>query len=261
MTSREPLITALRVHRQQQRTEESVQDILHKLEEAAKRASVWSSVLIAFDGADSPVKDVLVSSKELARIDATLLPVEPWNFTIPLNAAVITAQKQTRAKKIVFVSVEITVIVEELDRMLGLWETDFLVIGKALDPHTFESDGKDGALEVQLIGLTSPWNTFAIWDLSKLAKTGFLSISDTNTAPGQSAIEEVPTISLHQLLFPSSSRAVLVKFPSEDGWDTRWDDPGRAAWHKSKMASKNMSAFSHLSALDLPSAVVTHLSI
>ena len=69
------------------------------------------------------MKDVLVSSKELARIDAKLLPVEPWNFTVPLNAAVITAQKQTRVKKIVFISVEITVIVEELDRMLGLWET------------------------------------------------------------------------------------------------------------------------------------------
>ncbi|KAJ7777798.1 hypothetical protein B0H14DRAFT_2963375 [Mycena olivaceomarginata] len=239
MTDREPLISVLRVHRQQQRTEEPVQDILRKLEEAAKRASMWSSVLIA--------------TRNSPRINAKLLPVEPWNFTVPLNAAVITAQKQTRAKKIVFISVEITVIVEELDH--------YLVIGKALDPHTFESSGKDRELEVQLTGLTSPWNTFAIWDLSKLAKTGFLSISDTNTAPGQSAIEEVPTISLHQLLFPSSSRAVLVKFPSEGGWDTRWDDPGRVAWHKSKMASKNMSAFSHLSALALPSAVVKHLCI
>jgi hypothetical protein len=68
------------------------------------------------------LKDVLVSRKELARLDAKLLPVEPWNFTVPLNAAVITAKKQARAKKIVFISVEITVIVEELDRMLGLWE-------------------------------------------------------------------------------------------------------------------------------------------
>ncbi|KAJ7877027.1 hypothetical protein B0H13DRAFT_2054510 [Mycena leptocephala] len=260
MANREPLISVLRVHRQQQRTEPA-QDILRKLEEAVKRASVWSSVCVAFDGADLPLKDTLVSSKELANIDAKLLPVEPWNFTVPLNAAVITAQKEGSATKIVFISVEVTVIVEELDRMLGLWETDFLVIGKALDPHTFELGEKNRELEVQLTGLTSPWNTFAIWDLGKLAKTGFLSISDTNTAPGQSAIEEVPTISLHQLLFPSSSRAVLVKFPSEGGWDTKWEDPGRGAWQKSKMASKNTSAFSHLSALALPSAVVKHLSV
>lgn len=150
-----------------------------------------------------------------------------------------------------------------------------------------------------LTGLTSPWNTFAIYDLHKLAKvrpcplcpflslflyplllqTGFLPISDTNTTPGQSAIEEVPTISLHQFLFPYTSRAVLVKFPSETGWDTRWyvpilhtfsmyrgsydrrDDPDRVTWQKSKMASKNTSASSHLAALALPPGVVRHLSI
>ncbi|KAJ7730810.1 hypothetical protein B0H16DRAFT_1584897 [Mycena metata] len=261
MADREPLTSVLRVHRQQQQTEAPVQDMLRKLAEAAERASVWSNVLIAFDGADSLMKDALTSSAKLASIDAKLLPVEPWNFTVPLNAAVITAQKQTKAKKIVFISIEVTVVLEELDRMLGLWEPDFLVVGKALDPHTFQSDGTARELDVQLKGLTSPWNTFAIWDLSKLAKTGFLSISDTNTAPGQSAIEEVPTISLHQLLFPSSSRAVLVKFPSEGGWDTRWDDPGRVAWHKSKLASKDTSASSHLAALGLPSGVVKHLLI
>jgi hypothetical protein len=51
------------------------------------------------------------------------------------------------------------------------------VIGKALDPHSFrgmpttigsETPAVDNV--VQLTGLTSPWNTFAIWDLSKLAK-------------------------------------------------------------------------------------------
>ncbi|KAJ6468077.1 hypothetical protein C8R47DRAFT_1151706 [Mycena vitilis] len=142
--------------------------------------------------------------------------------------------------------------------MLGLWETDTLVIGKTLDPHTFKSGESNPVLEVQLTGLTSPWNTFAVWDLNKLAKTGFLAVSDTNTAPGQSAIEEVPTISLHQLLFPTSSRAILVKFPSKAGWDTNWDDPGRVAWQQSKLASKATSAFSHLSTLALPSGVVQH---
>lgn len=138
-----------------------------------------------------------------------------------------------------------------------MWK-DSLVIGKALDPHTFEVGGTDKGVGVELTGLTSPWNTFVSWLRGKkptvnswleprnrqfgtfanwprygpplpfpifllnLAQTGFLPISDTNTTPGQSAIEEVPTIALHQLLFPSSSRAVLVKFPSEGGWDTKW---------------------------------------
>ncbi|KAJ7102639.1 hypothetical protein C8R43DRAFT_231128 [Mycena crocata] len=253
---RESLISVLRVHRQQQPSA-PVPELLRKLEQAAKRASMWSEVIVAFDAADSALNNAFLSSTELANIHAKLLPAEPWNFTVPLNAAVIAAYKQGSATKMVFLSLEITVVVEELDRMLSLWQPDSLVIGKALDAHNFE----DSENEVQLTGLTSPWNTFAIWDLPKLAKTGFLTISDTNTTPGQSAIEEVPTIALHQLLFPSSSCAMLVKFPSQGGWDTKWDDPARVAWQKSKLASKDTSASSHLSALALPSAVVTHLSV
>jgi hypothetical protein len=57
-------------------------------------------------------------------------------------------------------------------------------------------------------------------------QTGFLALSDTNVEPGQSAIEEVPTIALHQHLFPSNSDAILVKLQdhssSTAGWDTNW---------------------------------------
>lgn len=126
-----------------------------------------------------------------------------------------------------------------------------LVIGKALDPHAFKgeeiylgSQATQTEHYVELTGLTSPWNTFAIWDLDKLAKvtsmtdeklrlkfffwlqTGFLALSDTNVEPGQSAIEEVPTIALHQRLFPNDSDAVLVRFPDSTtdaaGWNTTW---------------------------------------
>jgi hypothetical protein len=55
--------------------------------------------------------------------------------------------------------------------------SETLVIGKALDPHSFQditktSDrhGSELGTSVKLTGLTSPWNTFAIWDLPKLAK-------------------------------------------------------------------------------------------
>jgi hypothetical protein len=57
-------------------------------------------------------------------------------------------------------------------------------------------------------------------------QTGFLALSDTNVQPGQSAIEEVPTIALHQRLFPGESEAILVKLEdhneSASGWDTNW---------------------------------------
>lgn len=52
-----------------------------------------------------------------------------------------------------------------------------LVIGKALSPHSFKGNRKYADNQVTkadqyvvLTGLTSPWNTFAVWDLAKLAK-------------------------------------------------------------------------------------------
>ena len=70
-----------------------------------------------------PLKEAFYSCLELTSLNVKLLPVEPWNFTVPLNAALIAAYKLGSATKIVFISVEMTVIVQELDRMLSLWET------------------------------------------------------------------------------------------------------------------------------------------
>lgn len=93
------------------------------------------------------------------------------------------------ASKIVFMSVEMTVLPEEIGQMLNLWRRgtclcysgdrhipiilpETLVIGKALAQHKFV---KNAPGLVEVTGLTTPWNTFAIWDLSKLAKVRFFS--------------------------------------------------------------------------------------
>lgn len=44
---------------------------------------------------------------------------------------------------------------------------DDLVVGAALAGHAFE-----GGETVELTGVTTPWNTLALWDVSKLAKLG-----------------------------------------------------------------------------------------
>ncbi|KDN49394.1 hypothetical protein RSAG8_02096, partial [Rhizoctonia solani AG-8 WAC10335] len=119
------------------------------------------------------------------------------------------------------------------------------------------------ASQVYLTGRTCPWNTLAIWNVSKLARTGFLLTSETNTPPNSSAIEEAPTIALHQKLFPGQSRALLVRFEAEDGWGTAWTDPARAEWHARKMASKDTSAAAHISNIGLAGSVtiVEHVQI
>ena len=44
---------------------------------------------------------------------------------------------------------------------------DDLVVGAALTGHAFEQ-----GQTVELTGVTTPWNTLALWDVSKLAKLG-----------------------------------------------------------------------------------------
>lgn len=44
---------------------------------------------------------------------------------------------------------------------------DDLVVGAALTGHAFK-----GGETVQLTGVTTPWNTLAMWDVGKLARLG-----------------------------------------------------------------------------------------
>ncbi|KIM79329.1 hypothetical protein PILCRDRAFT_10463 [Piloderma croceum F 1598] len=258
------IVSVLRIHRRQQHPSALADEPVGRLVKAVQRASSWSRVIVAYDAADTVLSQTISARPELnpgSGEDVILLPVQPWSFTVPLNAIIIRACA-LGASKIVFISLEMTVSADKLAQMLSLWTKETLVIGKALDPHSFQDiskandiHGSEVGASVKLTGLTSPWNTFAIWDLSKLAKTGFLALSDTNVQPGQSAIEEVPTIALHQRLFPSESKAILVKLvdvhESASGWDTNWNDPQRTAWQQSKLATKDLSAASHLRLLGL----------
>lgn len=113
------------------------------------------------------------------------------------------------ASKIVFMSVEMTVLPEEIGQMLNLWRrgtcihitmapphTDHyslpetLVIGKALPQHKFI---KDAPGLVEATGLTTPWNTFAIWDLNKLAKVRFISDSVAQSINPNNLADRLPS--------------------------------------------------------------------
>lgn len=81
---------------------------------------------VQYDAADIPLSHSISGRPELSagqpagepRVE--LLPVQPWNFTLPLNASVIHAHK-LGASKIVFISLEITVSTDEISQMLNLW--------------------------------------------------------------------------------------------------------------------------------------------
>mmetsp|Transcript_25343 Transcript_25343/g.29848 ORF Transcript_25343/g.29848 Transcript_25343/m.29848 type:complete len:330 (+) Transcript_25343:30-1019(+) len=207
-------------------------------------------------------------------VECDLIPVTPWgNFVPALNALTSWALTSTndKAERILFISAETTLTsqcVEELCRHVDLEDT--LVAGVALPGHDYRGgvgddgrgngDGSDGEESnrtvVELNGRTCPWNTCAIWNLRKLALTGFPLVADglhryDDGSPGVSGIEEYSTILLSQQLQPLSStreldfnKAKLVKIPGVE-WNQTFEDEERKKWHESKMKSKMARAERH----------------
>jgi hypothetical protein len=241
-----------------------------------------------------------------------VLPVQPWGQFVPaLNAlvhyAATVASPQPVQRQLLLVSLEATADVLLISQLRENLTPDTLVVGVELAGHEFHCDERDlaagqvtnhpdssecGSLHsasmhrppdpVPLTGLTSPWNTLALWDVSKLAITGFQMISEgLIPASGLSiplasyaGIEEVVTIALLQQLFGGyqQARAKLLRITSSPSavWETNSfaQDPERASWHQEKMKSKQARAqvqlelfFGSQQGTDMADAQVHHITI
>ena len=130
-------------------------------------------------------------------------------------------------------------------------------------------------MEVELTGRTAPWNTCALWDVPKLALTGFHLVSeglhpdDDGSSDGDgggdggwcAGVEEVATIAvLQRVLSPRRARAKLVALPGMVSWATEdfGDDANQREWHERKMESKCARAKRQLDLLGLSDGVVIH---
>lgn len=114
----------------------------------------------------------------------TIQCVHPWgNFTAALNASICHAQKMGYSH-LVFQSLEFRIPEAFVMRLLCYFNDDAegssgrigrntLVVGPAMDGHQFT----EGA-NIQLTGRSTPWNTFAIWNLELLSITGFPLIAE-----------------------------------------------------------------------------------
>ncbi len=181
------------------------------------------------------------------------LHVSPWRgFAVPLNAIVAEATS-LGGKALLMQSFEIQVSPQAIEAMHAHLSSDTLVVGARL------ADDQGGSPGVKPIdGLTTPWNTLALWNLGKLHVTGFLGVSSglLNGVPG--GIEEVPTISLLQHIYPGNANAKLVTLPKVR-WNTTWNDESRALYHYQKMLTKRERAEIQLKHLQVPRGVVTVL--
>ena len=133
-----------------------------------------------------------------------------------------------------------------------------LVAGAALPGHLHQlgpSSTTSSSTVVPLTGRTCPWNTLAVWNLSKLKLTGFLMVSDT-VGPC-SGVEECVAVAVAQKLGGAeTSRAKLVRLP-DVSWEETFEDEERRKWHEEKMKSKVERPAHQLDLLGI-SGVVEH---
>jgi hypothetical protein len=192
-----------------------------------------------------------------------LVPMSFWGQFVPaLNAIVSTAATQVPdATHILFQSLEIQVPESGVAHLRHQFlDGSDLVIGAALPGHAFAPHEPQ---PLPLDGVTTPWNTLALWDLRQLAKIGFPLVGDGLGLPvGTAGVEEVSTIALYQQLYPARSKATVVEVPGLAWHVEDFADEQRRAWQQRKMESKKARPAQQLAHLQFasPGGEVYHVA-
>uniref|UniRef100_M4BTB3 Uncharacterized protein n=1 Tax=Hyaloperonospora arabidopsidis (strain Emoy2) TaxID=559515 RepID=M4BTB3_HYAAE len=180
-----------------------------------------------------------------------VIPMLHWGKFVPaLNALIGTAAEQfPKADTLLLQSLEIDVEAASVESLRSHFDLSRdLVVGAAMPGHDFQPDPDSQPIE--LSGLTSPWNTLALWNLEQLTKVGFVLMGDAlrlevDGIGSVAGIEEVATIAVYQQLYAnatSPTTAKLVRVPNIAWQVNTMKDPQRSAWHEKKMASKQQRA-------------------
>ncbi len=193
----DPFVVATRIHLGKQSTPPPQSKLVNTLESFTNTASEISATkaFVAFDPEEKiagyDLKEAInkalfeVFEKNGEKVEVQVLKVTPWgNFVPALNALVTNASTQSLAggvyaKTILFISAETTLKKDSMSKLCEHMDLqDTLVVGAALPGHNYlggdeEIEGK----KVDLNGRTCPWNTLAMWNLSKM-KLGFPLVGD-----------------------------------------------------------------------------------
>eukprot|EP00571_Detonula_confervacea_P007147 CAMPEP_0172325270 /NCGR_PEP_ID=MMETSP1058-20130122/53554_1 /TAXON_ID=83371 /ORGANISM="Detonula confervacea, Strain CCMP 353" /LENGTH=261 /DNA_ID=CAMNT_0013041767 /DNA_START=120 /DNA_END=902 /DNA_ORIENTATION=- len=167
-----------------------------------------------------------------------VLPVTPWGKFVPALNAIVIWSAQNKARYLLIASAEVQLTEEVMDVMKNKMDLDrTLVVGTVLQGHEYKNS-KDGEeeVEVELTGRTTPWNTCALWNVPKLALTGFLLVSEglhpeEDGREGSGGVEEVCTIAtLQQILQPKNAQAKLISIPGTSWGQDFSNDEKRREW-------------------------------
>ncbi|KAJ8328367.1 hypothetical protein O5D80_003725 [Batrachochytrium dendrobatidis] len=255
------ILVAVRIHRNNQHTQSDSIDLVKLCKLVTQSKPYATQIAIAYPQSDTLLHDALVGTFHPTAVEpddkrVVLVPVVKWGRFIPALNALLLEAVNGGFKYILYQSVEAVVSANEIHTMISWFDQDTLVVGKALSGHAF-TVGKQ-----RLNGVTTPWNTLALWAVSKLKCLGFLMVAE-GSEDVQGGVEEVSAIAVFQkLVSPNHAKAILLRMsedPSQD-WDTQWTDQGRQAWHDKKMQSKVSRPAEHLRLLQLDTfeAIVNH---
>lgn len=229
----------------------SVRDFLARLQNEAR-----SGVTVRVPASDADAEKAATRT-----VQVTIIPMLHWGCFVPaLNAIISTAATQfPRASLLLLQSLEIEVNASGVEFLRTHFEIGKdLVVGAALPGHAFTSS-KD---PLELNGLTTPWNTLALWDLTRLAMVGFPLIGEGLRIDGATScagVEEVTTIALYQQLFPSASRAQVHRVPGIAWQVDNFESEERRVWQEKKMSSKLDRAEKQMAHFRVASGKVYHL--
>ena len=214
---------------------------------------------------DNDNSEMCTSTHNITKIH--VLPVTPWGKFVPALNAIVTWCANHKCQYLLFASAEVQLTQEVLNVLISKMDIErTLVVGTALSGHEYKQPTEDKEeIEVELTGRTTPWNTCALWNVLKLALTGFLLVSeglhpdeDREGGISSAGVEEVVAIAtLQKILQPSNAKAKLVSIPGTS-WGTQDfnNDEKRKKWHEKKMQSKLTRAKRQLDLLGLSGTVI-----
>ena len=192
-----------------------------------------------------------------------ILPITPWGKFVPALNAIVSWTARQKSQYLLLVSAEVQMTSDAMDALKKEMDIDTtLVVGAVLQGHQHQNAAvNSNENEVALTGRTTPWNTLALWNLPKLALTGFLLVSEglhpDDGKEGAAGVEEVCTIAtLQKLLPPNTAQAKLLSISGVQWGQDFGDDEGRKEWHERKMMSKITRAKRQLDLMGLSGTVL-----
>ena len=196
-----------------------------------------------------------------------VLPVTPWGKFVPALNAIVSWCANHKCQYLLFASAEVQLTQDVMNVLISKMDIErTLVVGTVLSGHEYKQPKEDKEeMEVELTGRTTPWNTCALWNVPKLALTGFLLVSEGLHPEEEeeegilsAGVEEVVAIAtLQHILQPCNAQAKLVSIPGTS-WGTQDfnNDEKRKEWHEKKMQSKLTRAKRQLDLLGLSGTVI-----